>query len=61
MMQTFTPGPDLAANETEKEEKSTLLEFAEPSENTLQNILNYSKNLEIKQSKWISSVELLKS
>lgn len=61
MTQTFTPRTDFTANETKKEQKNTFLELAEPSESTLQNILNFSKNLEVKQSKWIESIELLKS
>lgn len=61
MTQTFTLDLDFTAKETEKEQKNTFLDVAEPSESTLQNILNYSKNLEVKQSTMIKSIELLKS
>lgn len=61
MTKTFTLDLDFTANNTKKEQKNTFLEFAEPSERTLQNILNFSKNLEVKQSKLVKSIELLKS
>ena len=61
MTQTFTLDLDFTANDTKKEQKNTFLDVAEPSEKTIQNILNFSKNLEVKQSKLIKSIELLKS
>jgi hypothetical protein len=61
MTQTFTPGTDFTAKQTEKEPDKAFLKLAEPSESTIQNILNFSKNLEVKQSKWIDTIELLKS
>lgn len=61
MIQTFTLDLDFTAKSTEKEQKNTFLEFAEPSKNTLATILNFSRNLEVKQSKLINSIELLKS
>jgi len=61
MTQTFTLDLDFTAKEAEKEQKNTFLDIAEPSENTIQNILNFSRNLEVKQSKLIRSIELLKS
>ena len=61
MTQTFTLDLDFTANNTKKEQKNIFLELAEPSENTLQNILNFSKNLEVKQSKLIKSIDFLKS
>jgi hypothetical protein len=61
MTQTFTLDLDFTAKETEKETKNTFLDFAEPSKNTLQNILNFSRNLEVRQSQLINTIELLKS
>ena len=61
MIQTFTLDLDFTAKNTEKEQKNALLQFAEPSKTTIANILNFSRNLEIKQSKLINSIELLKS
>jgi len=61
MTQTFTLDLDFTAKQTKKEQENGYLELAEPSENTIQNILNFSKNLEVKQSKLIKAVEFLKS
>lgn len=61
MMQTFTPASDFTAEQPQKESKNTFLDLAEPSENTIQNILNFSKNLEIKQSNLVNHIELIKS
>lgn len=61
MTQTFTQALDFTANDTEKEQKNAFLEFAEPSNYTIQNILNFSRNLEVKQSKLVKTIELLKS
>jgi hypothetical protein len=61
MTETFTPGTDLTANDTEKEQKNTFSEFAEPSKRVIDTILSFSKNLEVKQSKLVNEVKLLKS
>ncbi len=61
MTQTFTPALDFTADDTKKEQKNTFLEFAEPSNNSIQNILNYSKNLEVKPSELLKTVEFVKS
>lgn len=61
MTQTFTLDLDFTAKEAERKQKSDFLEFAEPSNSTIQNILNFSRNLEVKQSKLVKSIELLKS
>ncbi|MBL7931835.1 MAG: hypothetical protein JNL60_08035, partial [Bacteroidia bacterium] len=37
------------------------LEHAEPSAKTIQNILNYSRNLEVQNSKLVKQVEYTKS
>jgi hypothetical protein len=61
MTQTFTSASDFTAEQPQKELKNTFLASAEPSENTIQNILNFSKNLEIKQSKLVNFIELIRS
>ena len=61
MTQTFTPDLDLTAKKTEKEPTDNLLENAEPSIKTIQNILNYSKNLEVKRSSHAIDIEFIKS
>ena len=60
MTQTFTPDLDLTAEKLEKLQKG-LSYNAEPSNTTIQNILNYSRNLEVKQSSLINHVEMIKS
>ena len=58
MTQTFTPN----LNETNlKLEKVQFSGFIEPSKNVLDNILNFSKNLEIKHSKLVDVIEVIKS
>ena len=61
MTQTFTPVLDLTAQLSEKESENTFSSLAEPSFNTIQNILNYSKNLEIKKSRMLEAIEVMKS
>ena len=61
MTQTFTLDLDFTAQETEKDQKRSFLDIADPSETTIQNILNYSKNLEVKQSGFIKNIEIIKS
>jgi hypothetical protein len=61
MTQTFTPVLDFTAHTTEKEPAGRFSAMAEPSFNTIQNILNYSKNLEIKKSRFVDAIEVMKS
>ena len=60
MTQTFTSQIHETAIKTKKAQ-SELPEFAEPSDNVLDNILNFSKNLEIKKSRFVDFVETIKS
>lgn len=60
-MTTSTPALDLAGKKTEEEKQSRLPDFDTPSVNTINTILNYSKNLEIKKSRLVNEVELIKS
>lgn len=59
-MQTFTRNELIAINITEKEE-SSFTESTEPSVQCLQNILNYSRNLEIRPSVYMKEFEIMKS
>lgn len=61
MTQTFTLDLDFTAKNIEKELKSQFLEIAEPSEKTIQNILNFSRNLEIKKSRFLPPIEVIRS
>lgn len=62
MTQTFTQSPDFTAKQLKEEEKIPFFEKnAGPSSFVIQNILNFSKNLEIKHSKLIVAIELIKS
>ena len=58
MTKTFTS--ELTAAPELKDEKVSSL-HAEPSENTIQNILNYSRNLEIRASRFVSDIQIMKS
>jgi len=60
MISTFTPNTSITEN-TVKTKQMNLPEFLDPSENTINAILNYSKNLEIKSSVLIEEFEVLKS
>lgn len=61
MTQTFTQIINLTAETRKEEEKIPSFEDAVPSEMVLQTILNFSKNLEIKHSKLIPAIQMLKS
>lgn len=62
MTQTFTPPTiEIAANNTDKEQKQEFLNVAEPSLQVIQNILSYSKNLEVKKSEMMNDIEFIKS
>jgi hypothetical protein len=61
MTQTFTQSTDLTVEHAIKEEKIPFIPFAEPSENVINTILNYSKNLEIKRSGLLPPIEMIKS
>jgi len=61
MIKTFTPNLDITEKNTKKAKLSDVIQKAEPSAQTLQNILNFSKNLEVLESKNLNFIELLKS
>ena len=61
MTKTFTSDLEFTAKQTEKDQDNPSFQFAEPSFETIQNILNFSKNLEVKASQLLKSVDFLKS
>lgn len=61
MTQTFTLTPDFTAKNKQSLAKSEFPDFAEPSQHLIQNILNFSRNLEVKPSQYVKHVELVKS
>lgn len=46
-------------NKTSKKEEQQLPEFAEPSANCINNILNYSKSLKVLKSQLINEIEVV--
>jgi hypothetical protein len=61
MTETFTQGTDLTVERVTKEEKIPFVPSAEPSENVIRTILNFSKNLEVKTSRLLPPIEVMKS
>jgi hypothetical protein len=61
MILTFTSEFEHTAKQTKKEPSLSAFGSNEPSDLTLQSILNYSKNLEVKQAKLLPFIEFLKS
>jgi hypothetical protein len=61
MTQTFTSNLNETATQSNKDLKDQFAGFAEPSKNVIDNILNFSKNLEIKHSKFVDAIEVMKS
>ncbi len=61
MTRTFTSNLNETAIKPAKDHGDQLPEFAEPSKNVIDNILNFSKNLEIKKSRLVDTVEVIKS
>ena len=60
-MQTFTPCTDTALETTLKTPSEGLEKATEPSFQAIQNILAFSRNLEVSSSKLVTHVEYLKS
>ncbi len=60
MITTFTSTPHLTEKKQQNEgTQSPAAEF--PSDATLNFILNYSKNLDVKKSVFVSEIEIMKS
>lgn len=61
MVKTFTPSNDLPVTPSALEQEALLAERAEPSARTLQAILNFSRNLEVKPSALVNNIEFIRS
>jgi len=61
MTKTFTSDLEFTAKPNAKDQENPSFQFAEPSSQTLQTILNYSKNLESKRSTLINHLQFIKS
>lgn len=63
MIKTSTLSSSLNDQKTEasKKEEQKLPEIAEPSDSSINNILNYSKSLKILKSQLINSIEVVNS
>ena len=61
MTQTFTPPQHDAALLTENEISDEMLLVAEPSDACIQTILNFSKNLDVFESRILPGIEYIKS
>jgi hypothetical protein len=61
MIKTFTPVSNFTVK-TEKEKAEVQLPDTDsPSENVINSILNYSRNLEVKRSGFVENVEFIRS
>lgn len=61
MTQTFTLRPTLTEKTAKNENKPSSFGAEGPSESVINNILNFSKNLEIKHSRLVPAIEIVKS
>jgi len=61
MIKTFTPTPEITAEQTEKDQENPSFQTVEPSNLTIQNILNFSRNFEVKTAANGTRIEFLKS
>lgn len=56
---TLTSSSLQTTTTSETKEESNLPEFAEPSANSINNILNYSKSLKIFKSEFVKDIEVV--
>ncbi len=61
MISTSTPALDFTETTTKNTTENQLPDFASPSLKTIEVILNYSKNLVIRESNLIQEIEYIKS
>jgi len=61
MTKTFTSKLNETAIKSETDQADQFPQFAEPSKNVIDNILNFSKNLEIKKSRFVDTIEVIRS
>ncbi|MEI6019812.1 MAG: hypothetical protein WCR21_01670 [Bacteroidota bacterium] len=61
MTKTFTPNLDFTEKNNKEAKLLDVIQKAEPSAQTIQNILNFSKNLAVFKSNHLSFIEVIKS
>ena len=61
MTKTFTPNLDFTEKNNKEAKLLDVIQNAEPSAQTIQNILNFSKNLAVFKSNHLSFIEVIKS
>ena len=61
MTKTFTLNLDITEKTSKEAKLPEVIQNAEPSAQTLQNILNFSKNLQIVKSNTLQHIEVMKS
>jgi hypothetical protein len=61
MITTSTSALDFTEINLKTSTENQLPDFASPSLKTIEAILNYSKNLEIKKSKYVQEIEFMRS
>ena len=61
MHQTFTLVSSYVKSHKNKQQAENLVDAFEPSESIIEGILNYSKSLSIKKSKYIDFIEFVRN
>ena len=61
MIQIFTPIKQITENQLINREDPNPAVLDKPSKTTIQNILNFSRNLDVKPSKLVGFIELIQS
>ena len=61
MTSTFTPNLNETTIKLEKDYQNQFPDFVDPSKNVINNILNFSKNLDVKKSRFVDAIEIMKS
>ena len=61
MTQTFTPRPTLTETPKKNETENVFNDDKGPSDSVIRTILSFSKNLEIRQSRLLPALELIRS
>lgn len=61
MISIFTPNLNEITIKLEKDLQDQLPDFFDPSKDVMNNILNFSKNLDVKKSRFVDAIEIMKS
>lgn len=61
MTQTFTPCTPFTEKPSKSKSEVSIVQESDPSDFTIRNILNFSKNLEIHSSRLLPAIEVVKS